>query len=72
MSLKITYLPAGNAEPCDYCKASDDFATIELDAYSKEWGHHIIWVHERCLEKSMARAKKRALTAKGDGDDSTS
>ena len=59
MSVAVTYSSNGFAEACDYCKVKDDQPTFEFYQSSRE-GKSVIWIHERCLQKRMDAAKKRA------------
>jgi len=57
MSFTVSYNPKGNGESCDACNTNDQQPSITLEWRGRE-GRNIIFIHERCLERRVSRAKK--------------
>ena len=56
---RLGYNPEGNgSDCCDACNVADKSPAIILRWSGREGGN-IIFIHERCLEKRIAAAKKK-------------
>lgn len=60
MAFSINYSLEGNGElPCDKCGKTDKRPLITLEHRSREF-NIVIWIHEQCLQKAIARAKAKS------------
>ena len=59
MAFSIQFNPEGDMHTCAACSVFDNMPSITLEW---RWSHgiNIIRIHERCLERRLAGAKKKA------------